>query len=812
MVNWCSRLRTAIADIEVEHIDIEKRTYMSVPGHAEDRKYEFGVLVHFAYKVDGSDEELVVATTRLETMLGDTGVAVHPDDPRYQHLHGKEVVHPFNGRKIPVIQDSELVDMEFGTGAVKITPAHDPNDYECGRKHGLRQINILNDDGTINSEGGPFSGMMRFDARVAVEKALEEKGLLRGKTDNKMRLGLCSRTGDIIEPMLKPQWWVNCSGMAQKASQAVKDGDLKILPEFHKDTWFRWLDNIRDWCISRQLWWGHRIPAYLGTIAGETPPQDPASQNWFVGRTEEEARSKAAKFFKVDPQDVTLQQDEDVLDTWYSSGLFPFSTFGWPDENNKDLHAFYPNTMLETGHDIIFFWVARMVMMGLQLTNKLPFQTVYLHAMIRDKYGRKMSKSKGNVIDPMEVIQGASLKDLHQKLEDGNLHPKEVEKAKEGQKREFPEGIPECGADALRLGLLSYTIQGRDINLDINRVIGFRNFCNKIWNATRFALSHFPENFGAEMTVSDIYMKLTKETDKLAPRDKWILDRLNNCVRTVNDSLNSFVFGEAAGSLYSFWLYELCDVYLELTKPVFHSGEETDEVAFARYCLYACLDTALRLLHPIMPFVTEELWQRLPLRGNSLDSETNPPSSIMVAPYPSVRSQFDTPGVDDKMSKIKEIVHAVRSIRADANLKKSKQVSAYVVSNDEDYSSVLREQEMDIKTLGGVKDLTVTNDSSSLPSGCSASVVNENVTVNVMMKGLIDDPEQELAKLDKDIEKKQSNIAALEKKMSIPEYETKVPEDVREKNLERLNSMKAEVEQLKDSKDRIMSWGKSGDL
>eukprot|EP01138_Halocafeteria_seosinensis_P014615 gb/GECG01014920.1/.p1 GENE.gb/GECG01014920.1/~~gb/GECG01014920.1/.p1 ORF type:complete len:1066 (+),score=173.55 gb/GECG01014920.1/:1-3198(+) len=796
LVNWCSRLRTAVADIEVDHIDLEKRTFMTVPGHGEDKKYEFGVLVSFAYKVDGSDEELVVATTRLETMLGDSGVAVHPDDPRYKHLQGKLLVHPFNGRKLPIVEDSELVDMEFGTGAVKITPAHDPNDYACGKRHNLAQINILNDDGTINEEGGPFASMMRFDARNAVEKALEEKGLLRGKTDNKMRLGLCSRTGDVIEPMLKPQWWVDCSGMARQASDAVRNGDLEILPEFHRDTWFRWLDNIRDWCISRQLWWGHRIPAFLGCLSGETPPQDPSAQNWFVGRTEDEAREKAAKFFGVSKEQVDLQQDEDVLDTWYSSGLFPFSTFGWPDENSKDLHAFYPNSLLETGHDIIFFWVARMVMMGLQLTNKLPFKKVYLHAMIRDKYGRKMSKSRGNVIDPMEVIEGCGLETLHQKLEEGNLHPKEIEKAKEGQKKEFPEGIPECGADALRLGLLSYTIQGRDINLDINRVVGFRNFCNKIWNATRFALSHFPDGFGKGMTITGVYDTLIHQSQKLAPRDKWILDRLNNCVESVNSNLQNMIFGEAAGALYSFWLYELCDVYLELTKPVFHNQGDSEGAEFARYTLYACLDTALRLLHPIMPFVTEELWQRLPLRGASWDNQSADPSSIMVAPYPHFLEGFKFDGADENMSKVKDVVRAIRSIRADANLKRSKQVSTYVVSDDSEYAKIMEEQAEDVKTLAVAKDLTVSADSTAIPQGCAASVVNENVTVNVLMKGLIDDPEQEIAKLDKDIEKKQTSIIALEKKMSMPEYETKVPENVREQNSEKLSSLKAEVEQL----------------
>lgn len=460
LVNWCCTLRSAISDIEVEYIDLEKRTRLSVPGHDPVKKYEFGCITSFAYKVEGRDEEIVVATTRPETMLGDTAVAVHPEDPRYKHLHGAHVIHPFDGRRLPIICDAELVDMSFGTGAVKITPAHDPNDFVCGKKHSLDFITVFTEDGRVNDRGGVFAGMMRFDAREAVTKGLEEKGLLRGKADNKMRLGLCSRTNDVIEPLIKPQWYVKCDTMAKRAADAVRSGELTIVPDMHKGTWFHWLDNHKDWCISRQLWWGHRIPAYSVEVAGKRGEEsDP--NNWVVARTEAEAKAIAAARFAVPESDIRLHQDEDVLDTWFSSGLFPFSTFGWPDETHPDFHAFYPNTLLETGWDILFFWVARMVMMGIQLTGKLPFKTVYLHAMVRDKYGRKMSKSLGNVVDPMEVIYGCDLETLHQKIREGNLPPKEVETAIKGQKLDFPEGIPECGADALRFGLLAYTLQGK---------------------------------------------------------------------------------------------------------------------------------------------------------------------------------------------------------------------------------------------------------------------------------------------------------------------------------------------------------------
>ena len=493
LVNWSSALNTCISDIEVDHWEIPGRTMRAVPGHDPDKKYEFGTLTSFAYKVKGSDEEVVVATTRLETMLGDVAVAVHPKDPRYAHLHGKELVHPyFPDRKVIVVTDDILVDMEFGTGAVKITPAHDPNDYECGKRHSLPQISILNDDGTINANGGKFQGMMRFDVRDALNKELEELGLHRGKVDNPMSIGTCSRSKDIVEPRLKPQWFVDCKELAKRSVDAVRGGDLKIVPNFHEKTWFRWLDNIRDWCVSRQLWWGHRIPAYeIKRKDGAPVTCDP----WVVARTEVEALTKAAERLGVSPDEVILEQDEDVLDTWFSSGLFPFASFGWPDVSSKDMPAFFPGTLLETGHDILFFWVARMVMMSLCLQDKLPFETVYLHAMVRDKHGRKMSKSLGNVIDPVEVIEGVTLAALNEKLRKGNLPEKEIEKATKGQQMDFPNGIPECGADALRFGLLAYTVQGRDVNLDINRVLAYRQFCNKLWQSTRFAMMNLGDDF-----------------------------------------------------------------------------------------------------------------------------------------------------------------------------------------------------------------------------------------------------------------------------------------------------------------------------
>lgn len=501
LVNWSCTLKSAISDIEVDKVEIPGRTYMAIPGYAD--KVEFGVLVSFAYKIEGSDEEIIVATTRVETMLGDTAVAVHPNDERYKHLHGKFVTHPFCARKIPIVCD-EFVDMNFGTGAVKITPAHDPNDYDVGKRHNLPFITIFSDDGYVVGDYGEFTGMKRFDARRAVIGKLKELGLYKEWVNNPMVVPICSRSKDVVEPLIKPQWYVKCDDMAKAATDAVKNGDLKITPDFHKKIWYHWMDGIRDWCVSRQLWWGHRIPAYkvksskLDAEAGDV---------WIVARTVDEAKAKASKQTGLATSDFTLEQDEDVLDTWFSSGLFPFSVFGWP-ENTKDVELFYPTTLLETGHDILFFWVARMVFFGQTLLGKLPFREVFLHPMVRDAHGRKMSKSLGNVIDPMDVITGISLEGLHAQLYDSNLDPKEIEKAKLGQKQDYPNGIPECGVDAMRFALCAYLTAARDINLDILRVQGYRFFCNKLWNATKFALRYFDENEKIEVLAQLVSIAL----------------------------------------------------------------------------------------------------------------------------------------------------------------------------------------------------------------------------------------------------------------------------------------------------------------
>uniref|UniRef100_A0A8C3T9W7 valine--tRNA ligase n=1 Tax=Chelydra serpentina TaxID=8475 RepID=A0A8C3T9W7_CHESE len=615
LVNWSCTLHSAISDIEVDKKELPGRTLLPVPGYKD--KVEFGVLVSFAYKLEDSDEEVVVATTRVETMLGDTAVAVHPQDPRYQHLHGKHVLHPFTGRRLPIVCD-DFVDMGFGTGAVKITPAHDHNDYEVGQRHGLDCVTIIDDSGCLINVPPPFLGMKRFEARGAVLEALKHKGLFKEVKDNPMVVPVCSRSKDVVEPLLKPQWYVRCEGLARGAADAVRRGDLRILPHFHCKTWFQWMDNIRDWCISRQLWWGHRIPAYFVTVDDSSVPpgEDTDGRYWVSGRSEEEAKDKAAKAFGVTPDKISLRQDEDVLDTWFSSGLFPFSIFGWPNAS-EDLQVFYPGTLLETGHDILFFWVARMVMLGLKLTGRLPFREVYLHAVVRDAHGRKMSKSLGNVIDPLDVISGITLEGLHAQLLESNLEPAEVERARQGQKSDYPAGIPECGTDALRFALCAYTTQGRDINLDVNRILGYRHFCNKLWNATKFAIRALGPGFKPPAPADGAE----------SPIDRWILSRLSLAVELSDAALRAYDFPAATTAAYGFWLYELCDVYLECLKPVLAEGA-APAVAAARCTLYTCLDAGLRLLAPFMPFVSEELFQRLPRRA------PHAPPSICVTPYP----------------------------------------------------------------------------------------------------------------------------------------------------------------------------------
>ncbi|KAA8494573.1 Valine--tRNA ligase [Porphyridium purpureum] len=803
LVNWCVTLRTALSDIEVDYVDVPGRTLMKIPGYSEP--VEFGVLTKFCYKLEkpepGSIQELVIATTRLETMLGDTAVAVHPDDERYKHLIGQHVLHPFVDRKIPIIGDRELVDMSFGTGVVKVTPAHDPNDFLCGQRHKLPEVNIFTDTGELNEHCGPkFSGMQRYAARKALEVELEKIGCARGKEENAMRLGVCSRSGDVVEPMLKPQWWVNCKEMGAAAAQAARSGELDIQPEIFRDTWYAWLDNIKDWCISRQLWWGHRIPAYK--IVGVPDLEDDL---WVVGRDEREAHERAVKTLGRDDVTFELVQDEDVLDTWFSSGLFPFSVFGWPDMDSEDLQAFYPTNMLETGHDILFFWVARMVMLGMKLTGTLPFKTVYLHAMVRDKNGRKMSKSLGNIIDPLEVISGCSLDQLLEKVKQGsNQDPKELKIALQAQKADFPDGIPECGADALRFGLLAYTLQPRNMNLDVQRVISYRHFCNKLWNATKFALS----NLGSAFVYSEDGLRSAIAAG--SANDLFILSKLETTVCDVDTMFKAYNYASAVAATYNFWLYELCDIYLESIKPAMLGELGTDAQQHSRHVLYHCLHVGLRLLHPMMPFVTEELFQRLP---NRLQHEPLV-KSIMIAPYPlpgELASLAEKSNTDSTLQdaarafeQAMKVVKAIRTLRNAYGLARNVKPAMYIVCRDSGVLGDIVWCARPIKTLCMSEQVTPLDvgRSGDVPVGCAASVVDDNCEVAIALTGIVDF-ETEVKKLEASALEKSLLLESDKQKTQAPDYETKVPQHVREKTQTRIEKTEQEIAAIRELQDKF---------
>uniref|UniRef100_A0A8C1J6M8 Valine--tRNA ligase, mitochondrial n=1 Tax=Cyprinus carpio TaxID=7962 RepID=A0A8C1J6M8_CYPCA len=577
-----------------------------------------------------SEGEVAVSTTRPETMLGDVAIAVHPDDPRYKDLHGKHCRHPFTECLLPIITDS-MVDVTFGTGAVKVTPAHDHTDFLLSQRHSLPRLTVIGGDGTMTSDCGQWlEGVKRFDARERVITALMERKLFRGKKEHPMSLPICSRSGDVTEPLLKKQWFVRCQEMGRKAVQAVDEGDLQIIPHFYTKMWKSWLSNISDWCISRQLWWGHQIPAYRVTLENSKDTEE----QWVWGRSAAEARQRAAVKFGVNPDAITLTQDPDVLDTWFSSGLFPFAMLGWPQQT-EDLKQFYPNSILETGSDLIFFWVARMVMLGRELTGQLPFKQVLFHSLVRDKYGRKMSKSLGNVIDPLDVISGR----LQEKVREGNLDPRESVVAMEAQKKDFPKGIPECGTDALRFALCSYKAQGEDISLSVSHVLSCRHFCNKMWQTVRFTLA----------TLHDTY--------PLSGMDRWICWRLYSTVQQCERGFQSYELHTVTSALHSFWLHSLCDVYL-VKKQV------------AVSVLYHCVSISLALLSPIMPFLTEELWQRLLPYADS-DGTSR---SLCVQPYPKT-SQLEHwcfPKEEADFSLVQEVVRVARLLRAQCQLTKER--------------------------------------------------------------------------------------------------------------------------------------------
>lgn len=773
LVNWCTALRTTLSNLELEQKEIPGRTKLNVPGY--DNPVEFGVLTSMAYVDKDTGEKVVIATTRPETLFGDTAVAVHPDDSRYKHLHGKTLLHPLlEGHEVPVITDAEAVDMEFGTGAVKITPAHDPNDYETGKRHNLPLISILNEDGTLNENCGPYKGMKRFDARAKVIEDLKANGLYIDQKENPMSIPTCAKSGDVIEPLLKPQWWVAQKPQAEQALKAVRTGEITVTPKSSQHEFEHWMSNIQDWCISRQLWWGHRCPVYLVEVVGQPSPNPSLTENWVAGRSYDEALAKAQE--KFPGKEVKISQDEDVLDTWFSSGLWPFSTLGWPDTSSKDLKDFYPMNLLETGWDILFFWVARMIMLGIKLVGEIPFKEVFCHALVRDAQGRKMSKSLGNVVDPLDVINGISLEGLHDKLKLGNLDPREVAKAAEGQRLSYPNGVPQCGTDALRFAMCAYTTGGRDINLDVGRIEGYRKFCNKIYQATKFVLMRLGENY------------VPPEKEALGGNEslveKWILHKYSVASHAVAEHLDNRQFSEAASAAYSYWLYELCDVYIENSKFLILEATPEEQVS-ARNTLYTAIEGGMKLLAPFMPYITEELWQRIPRRA----SDANVPS-VSVAQFP--EPEFFNPNAEQEYNLVLGAVKQARSLLADYSINRGAHL---IVSAENNALAVMHNQkDMIISLVRAANTLDITEDATT-PPGSVVGTVSPDCRVFLMVKGHVN-LDDEIAKANKKLTKAEQLRDNAIKQTKVPGYEQKVKEAVREANSKRIEAYNAEIQGL----------------
>ena len=698
IINWCPVCQTSISDAEVEHVD------------------QAGHFWHIKYPVVGTDDYLEIATTRPETMLGDTAVAVYPDDERYTHLVGKMLELPLCGRQIPIVAD-EYVDKEFGTGAVKITPAHDPNDFEVGRRHDLPVINVMNDDATVNENGGRYEGMERYEARKAIVKDLEEQGYLVKIKEHEHNVGTHDRCKATIEPMVKPQWFVKMDELAKPAIEAVKNGDIKFVPERYTKTYLHWLENIRDWCISRQLWWGHRIPAYYCDECGET----------VVAKEKPEVCPKCGC--------THFTQDEDTLDTWFSSALWPFSTLGWP-EQTEELDYFYPTNVLVTGYDIIFFWVVRMVFSGYEHTGKAPFDTVLIHGLVRDDKGRKMSKSLGNGIDPLEVIS-------------------------------------QYGADALRFTLVTGNAPGNDMRFYMERVEASRNFANKVWNASRFMMMNFEQADFSHVELSD-----------LTSADRWILSKFNTLAKDVTDNMDKYELGIAVQKLNDFIWEEFCDWYIEMVKPRLYNDEDNTKAA-ALWTLKKVLSESLKLLHPFMPFITEEIYCNL--TGEE---------SIMLASWPEYREEYSFVREEAAVELMKEAVRGIRNIRAEMNVSPKKKAKVFVVSEKEDVREIFEQGKVFFGTLGYASEVAVQADREGIAEDAVSTMVPDAV-IYMPFAELVD-IEKEIERLNKEQKKLGGEIKRCEGMLNNERFLSKAPEQKVEEEKEKLSKYRQMLEKVEE--------------
>ena len=768
LVNWDTKFHTAVSDLEV--ISEE----------------EDGHMWHMRYPLSNQQGHLVVATTRPETMLGDCAVAIAPGDERYMHLVGQTVELPLTGRHIPIIVD-EHVDAEFGTGCVKITPAHDFNDYEVWTRHNQEipiqsqahggLINIFTIDAAIraNSDGedelmpSAYIGLDRYQARKKIVADLEAQGLLEKVEDHKLMVPRGDRSGTVIEPFLTNQWFVKAGPLAKPAIEAVENGSIRFIPDNWKNTYYEWMHNIQDWCISRQIWWGHRIPAWYDD-----------EENIYVGRNEDEIRERHNI-----PADVTLRQDEDVLDTWFSSALWPFSTLGWPQDSQR-LQDFYPNQVLVTGFDIIFFWVARMIMFGLKfMDGRVPFHEIYMHGLVRDSHGQKMSKSKGNVLDPIDLIDGIDLEALVQKRISGMMQPQLAAKIEKQTRQDFPDGIASYGTDALRFTFTALASTGRDVKFDMGRIEGYRNFCNKIWNATRYVL----QNTAGEDTG------LGENAVELSLADRWIISRLQQVEGEVARHIEGYRFDLASKELYEFIWNDYCDWYIELSKSVIYGDDSSaNQKRGARRTLIRVLEAWLRLLHPIMPFITEELWQKVaPLAGKQGDT-------IMLQPYPQPEAGKIDQSAIEELEWIKQFIMGVRQIRSEMDIKPGKPLPVICQNGSDIDQQRIEDNRNLLLSLARLESITWLQGNEQAPE--SATSLVGDMRLLIPLAGLID-KDAELQRLHKKMQKHEQDIKRLEAKLNNNKFVANAPEEVVNKEKEKLADARSALASLQTQAARI---------